>query len=258
MSNEMIPYVKLLRSRGLAVSARELKSRFFRENPVTAVRRVMDQLERFQGKFTFFVVGVCAEANPAIVEEILNRGHEIACHGYNHIRFNLLSPEEIRRDLERALILFQNKFGYVLKGFRAPYLGMADHVYPVLKEMGFIYSSSVEETDGPFRHSSGIMEYPVSVDDWRILIKENRGAEGLYMEMLQSAQPGRSFLLHPWRVGQKRYVGALVRFLEEQSGTLRFVCMNILSANPRGIALTGDVGEFALREILSRSLSFKG
>src|SRR5205814_9355683 len=46
--------------------------------------KILDLLERFNARATFFVVGTRAEEYPHLVTEILSRGHEIANHTYTH------------------------------------------------------------------------------------------------------------------------------------------------------------------------------
>jgi len=45
---------------------------------------MLDLLERFDARATFFVKGVNAEKYPHLITEILSRGHEIANHTYTH------------------------------------------------------------------------------------------------------------------------------------------------------------------------------
>jgi hypothetical protein len=250
---ELSAYLRLLGTRGASIACRELASRLFREDPVEATRRVMAVCERHGARFTFFIVGVCARDNPAVMEEILSRGHEIACHGYFHKRFAELGADDIRRDLDAALTFFQRTFGYRMTGFRAPYLDMADHVYAPLAELGFVYSSSVEGAGGAVAHPSGIVEIPIAIDDWAILIRDNGGAEDLAAAMGRRMAPQACFLLHPWRVGQRRFVGALEQILENP-GAAKFTPMNAMLADPQAVALSGDIGELSWLEIAARSL----
>lgn len=250
--SELIPYLKLLSTRGPSVAVRELGSRIFREDPVEACRRVMDVCERRGGSFTFFLVGLCAQDNPGFVEEVLGRGHEIACHGHAHHRFGLMSPDEARRDLETALEFYETRFGYRLKGFRAPYLEMPDYLYGLLRELGFTYSSSIAGNGAPEKRD-GVIEYPISVDDWSILIRDNLGMQGLANAMRHELRDGACFLLHPWRVGQRRYIGSVEAVLDA-SPPSPFVAMSKMVEDGVGIALTGDVGELAWAEIIRRSI----
>ena len=45
---------------------------------------MLDLLDRFQARATFFVIGSRAEEYPHLITEILSRGHEIANHTYTH------------------------------------------------------------------------------------------------------------------------------------------------------------------------------
>jgi peptidoglycan/xylan/chitin deacetylase (PgdA/CDA1 family) len=46
---------------------------------------VLDELDKFNHKATFFVVGENADSYPEVIEQILNRGHSIGNHTYNHL-----------------------------------------------------------------------------------------------------------------------------------------------------------------------------
>lgn len=45
---------------------------------------VMDQLDRYDAKATFFLIGERVERYPEIVDQILQRGHTIGNHSYDH------------------------------------------------------------------------------------------------------------------------------------------------------------------------------
>ena len=254
---EFLHYMRILRERHVSVALRELYSRFFREPVIQSLRRIMDTCEKYGAAFTFFIVGVSADCRRDFIREIIDRGHEIACHGFYHLSFEFLSEAEIREDIEKCLEFFSDHFGYNLKGFRAPYLRYNTSVAKVLAELGFVYSSSRRE-EGELEKCNGKMiECPISVDDWRILIEQNRGAEGLYEEMNKNRKRHTTFLLHPWRVGQRRYIHALEKFLDENSDNISFPNMVDFVTSGRGIALSGDVGEMALAELFKRSITGK-
>lgn len=63
---------------------------------------LLDLLERYEVSATFFVIGRKAEGNPALVREILLRGHAIGNHSYHHdpllmLRSSARLAEEIAR-----------------------------------------------------------------------------------------------------------------------------------------------------------------
>src|SRR5512139_3737219 len=63
---------------------------------------ILDLLDEFSVAATFFVLGWVAEQHPGVVRNIRERGHEVACHGYNHRLIYQMSPEEFREDTRRA------------------------------------------------------------------------------------------------------------------------------------------------------------
>ena len=108
--------------------------------------RILDMLDEFALRATFFVLGWVAERLPSLVKEIHRRGHEIACHGYAHQLVYRLSPEEFRKDVSRAKSILENLCGERVNGYRAPsYSIMTRSLWAldVLVEEGFSYDSSI-------------------------------------------------------------------------------------------------------------------
>jgi peptidoglycan/xylan/chitin deacetylase (PgdA/CDA1 family) len=59
----------------------------FDDGPVPeATPWVLDELDKFNAKATFFMVGENIEKNPEIFEEVLARGHTAGNHTYNHLK----------------------------------------------------------------------------------------------------------------------------------------------------------------------------
>jgi len=72
----------------------------FDDGPSPLTRDYLDLLERFEARATFFVIGEYCREQRVLLDEMLNRGHEIAEHGYSHRRF----PEAAeRRELGHEL-----------------------------------------------------------------------------------------------------------------------------------------------------------
>jgi len=60
-------------------------SKVLRGNPLgDPTRRLLDAFDATGNRATFFVLGWIAERQPALAREIVQRGHEIACHGHQH------------------------------------------------------------------------------------------------------------------------------------------------------------------------------
>jgi peptidoglycan-N-acetylglucosamine deacetylase len=83
--------------------------------------KILDLLDRAGAKATFFVIGRKAERYPAIVSDIVARGHAVGIHGFAHDRlFSLRSLSYVREDLKRARDLLEEITGTRPTLFRPP------------------------------------------------------------------------------------------------------------------------------------------
>jgi polysaccharide deacetylase family protein (PEP-CTERM system associated) len=102
-------------------------------------------------KATFFTLGWVAARHPALVRRIVEAGHELASHGWDHRRVFTMSEAEFRADLMRARAAIEDAGGVRISGYRAPSFSIdarTPWAHPVLAEQGYAYSSSV----APIRH----------------------------------------------------------------------------------------------------------
>ena len=65
--------------------------------------RLLDLFDQHGVRSTFFVLGWVAERHPAIVKAIVERGHEVASHGYAHRLVYDQTPSAFREDVRRAI-----------------------------------------------------------------------------------------------------------------------------------------------------------
>jgi polysaccharide deacetylase family protein (PEP-CTERM system associated) len=115
------------------------------------VGRLLQLFARHRAHATFFVLGWIAERYPHIVRDIAAAGHEIASHGYSHLRASEQTPQEFSADIRRAKQLLEDTAGVAVLGYRAPSFSIG-HANPwafdCIAEAGYRYSSSVY----PVRH----------------------------------------------------------------------------------------------------------
>ena len=112
----------------------------------TNTRASLDMFEAHGVFATFFTLGWVAERSPALIQEIVSRGHEIASHGYQHDRVHSFTADEFRADLRKAKRLIEDAAGVAVTGYRAPSFSIGrDNAWAleVLAEEGYRYSSSV-------------------------------------------------------------------------------------------------------------------
>ena len=84
------------------------------------VERILAMLDEHGTKATFFTLGWIAERHPAMVRRIVAAGHELASHGYDHVRADRLDPPAFRADVGRTRRLLEDIGGCAVRGYRAP------------------------------------------------------------------------------------------------------------------------------------------
>lgn len=108
--------------------------------------KLLEILDEYKIKATFFILGWVAEKNPALVKDIHNLGHEVACHSFNHRLVYDLTPEEFREDTRRAKGILEDITGRLVIGFRAPSYSITKKslwALDILVEEGFVYDTSI-------------------------------------------------------------------------------------------------------------------
>ncbi len=184
--------------------------------------RVLELLDKYGLRVTFFVPGWVAENYPRIIADITNRGHEIAGHGYMHERFDELPPGEELRVIELMERYIQNAVGSRPLGFRAPYWRFSPRTLSILASRGYVYDSSLMDSDDPYTirlDDNIIVELPVDwrLDDWPLLEIERltpREVLDMWIEEIEYAHRRKGYLsltFHPQCIGR----GARIRVLEE-------------------------------------------
>jgi polysaccharide deacetylase family protein (PEP-CTERM system associated) len=110
------------------------------------VDRVLELFERRGARATFFALGWVAEYRGRVLRAIRSAGHQIACHSYAHRLVYRLSPEEFRRDTERAVAAIEDACGVAPNAYRAPSYSITREslwALEVLAACGFTQDSSI-------------------------------------------------------------------------------------------------------------------
>jgi polysaccharide deacetylase family protein (PEP-CTERM system associated) len=121
---------------------------------------ILEQLAAREIQATFFIVGQIADHDPGLVRAIVEAGHEVASHGWDHRRILAMEPDGFREDLRRSKQALEQAGGAAVVGYRAPTFSLVRRTawaLDVLAELGFLYDSSIY----PVRHDRyGIPEAP--------------------------------------------------------------------------------------------------
>lgn len=125
-----------------------------------ATHRLLDLLADNEVKATFFTLGYVAENHPGLVRRIVADGHELGCHGMQHIRIFDQTRAEFRDDIATAKRILEDCSGAAVQGYRAASFSINRAnfwAFEEIAEAGFRYSSSVY----PVRHDLyGIPDAP--------------------------------------------------------------------------------------------------
>ena len=192
---------------------------------------------------TFFTLGWIAERYPNVVKRIVAGGHELASHGYGHLRASDQTRAEFDNDIRSSKALLEDIGGQQVLGYRAPSFSIGrDNLWALdaLLEAGYRYSSSIY----PVAHdhygmpeaprfafypngTDGLLEVPITTV--QMMGRNLPAGGGGYFRLLPYAlsrwmmakvnqddrQPAL-FYFHPWEIdpGQPRPegVGAKSRF----------------------------------------------
>jgi polysaccharide deacetylase family protein (PEP-CTERM system associated) len=134
--------------------------REYRQRMNQVMEWILDQLTERKIHATFFIVGQIAETNARLVRTVYEAGHEVASHGWDHRRINLLTPQSFKEDLRMSKEALEQASGAAVLGYRAPTFSLVRQTawaLDVLGEMGMLYDSSIY----PVRHDRyGIPDAP--------------------------------------------------------------------------------------------------
>ncbi len=110
------------------------------------MERLLGLLERHDARGTFFVLGWLAERRPDVARAIVDAGHELASHGWDHARVTTITPEQFRESVRRSKAVLEQIGGVEVTGFRAPSFSIVpglEWALDVLVEEGYTYDSSL-------------------------------------------------------------------------------------------------------------------
>ena len=198
--------------------------------------RILDQFDAAGVKATFFTLGWVAKRFPALIRRIVEDGHELASHGWDHTRADMQDPEVFRADVGRTKALLEDTGGAAVTGYRAATFSVGHRnmwVFPILRQEGYAYSSSINPISHdlygmpdaprvPFRPAAnGVLELPMTTvrlfgRNWPCsgggyfrLLPTGLYRAGLDRVNRRDRQPG-IFYFHPWEVdpGQPRIPNA--------------------------------------------------
>jgi len=201
--------VRLIDKRGSIASRRDRKVALtFDDGPVLQTHRVLDTLERYDARGTFFLVGRKLDGHQETIRRLLSGGHEIGNHSYGHWAFS--QPD----DIAVCTALLQHVAGARPKLFRPPFGAVDRPMAEAAIEDGMrviLWSANSGDATPPWKGIS---------------------AEEVISNVFDHVLPGAIVLLHdgiPW----SRATDALPQLIEGLKGRgFELVTVSEVLANP--------------------------
>jgi len=155
---------------------------------------ILDTLDRYEVKTTFFLVGFWIEKYPDMAREIAARGHEIGNHTANHPHLNALSKEQIKEELGVVHDQIKTLIGQEPFLFRPPFGEYSNKVIEAAQEMGYY-----------------TIQWSVDSLDWRDL-----PAATIHRRVVENIHPGAIVLFHNNAINTPAALPGIIEALRDQ------------------------------------------
>ena len=155
---------------------------------------ILDTLDKYKVKSTFFLVGFWVDKYPEHVKEIHKRGHDVGNHSTNHPYMSKLSDEEMKKELDQT----GNKIEELTKEkpvlFRPPFGDYNDRVIQVCRENGYY-----------------VIQWDVDSLDWKEL-----GVQPVVDRVTRNVQNGSIVLFHNNAKHISEYLPIIIERLQSE------------------------------------------
>ena len=140
--------------------------------------KILDVLKKERVPATFFVTGHYLESAPELVIRMVQEGHMIGNHSWNHPDFTQISDEKIREELRRVKEKTFELTGQKEMIFLRPPRGIfSERTLQIAREEGYFH-----------------VFWSLAFVDWKV--EEQRGWQYAYDEIMKQIHPGAVILLH--------------------------------------------------------------
>lgn len=98
---------------------------------------ICELLEKYNAKATFFCVGKSIEQNPDVAKYVVDKGHLLANHSYNHLSFKTLTLQQQMKEADDCQAKIESVCAGLPKIFRAPQGQLSTVLLLKLKSQGW-------------------------------------------------------------------------------------------------------------------------
>ncbi len=204
--------------------------------------RVTKLLQKHDIPASFFIPAMTMELHPGVVQQLRdNPRYEIGFHSYVHENPMQLTPDQERAVYAKALEIFERHVGRKPVGFRSAAWDLTPATIEIVKDMGFLYESSMMADDRPYAllangKDTGLIELPVEwiLDDWplfqiswpsrHVAIRNAEDVYSIWKDEFDGAyEEGTLYILtmHPQVIGHRyrmRMLDRLITYMKSKPG----------------------------------------
>jgi peptidoglycan/xylan/chitin deacetylase (PgdA/CDA1 family) len=101
---------------------------------------LLNLLDEYNVKATFFVRGLWVKEHPDLATEIVNRGHALENHSLTHGHMSTMTDAEVENEIRQTTDIIRETTGYLPQLFRPPYGEYDKRILRILKEEGYPYT----------------------------------------------------------------------------------------------------------------------
>ncbi len=173
------------------------------------IDKIISVLEQHKCKATFFVLGTWAKDNAAAMKKLVEAGHEIGNHSYNHTYYTTLSEQEMLEDIKKCNDEIKKSCKIVPTLFRAPSGDYNNNVLQASKKAGLEY-----------------IQWSVDSLDWRKL-----DTDAMLKRIIPNTESGSILLFHNGTPHTADSLDKILTELEKKGFTFKTVSDLIYKEN---------------------------
>ena len=148
----------------------------FDDGPGAHTARLLNALKQYNAKATFFVLGSYVKNNSALIQRMVDEGHEVANHSYDHKDFKKLSDADVLSQIRRTSNAIAAITGEKPTLLRPPYGSFTRRITNLAEQEGL-----------------ALVLWSLDSNDWR---QNNRNVDYVYRYIINNVKAGSTLLLH--------------------------------------------------------------
>ena len=175
---------------------------------------ILETEKKYNIKATFNIIGKICESHSETIKQIIQNGHEIALHTYEHEVASNTNYKDLDSSINLCLRIFKTKFNIELnRGFRSPESKWSADLIEILEKNNFLWNAEGEEASIPYNLVLGrrlrLMRIPVTCDDFSYISEDTSATDMLkkLKEIVERGVKEKNFIaigFHPWIEGMKK------------------------------------------------------